>query len=242
MLSIFSWSVPRNSAPPISSKIQTPDSLNSAMLSALQNIVDHNQKAKETKLEALANPCPFCNKRLAKYVCPQCKRGYCGVDCFRSPAHEECSEEFYKAQVKGEMGGIRGDEEEKEQMMEMLRRQGFEAPEQGGGLKIMGDPEVHVEGIDGDEMHEEDEDDDGEAGDPLKEGAEEDGAEEDSDEEDEEARRRRKDLEIRMTGLNIEEADFEEIWERLDPREREEFVLLAQELEKEENQATKLQG
>jgi len=105
-------------------------------------------------------------------------------------------------------------------------------------LKIMGDPEVHVEGIDGDEGHDED---DGEAGDPLQEGTDEDEEEEESDEEEEEARRRRKDLEIRMTGLNIEEADFEEIWERLDPREREEFVLLAQELEKEENQGTKLQ-
>lgn len=211
------------------------------MLSALQNIVDHNQKAKETKLEALANPCPFCNKRLAKYVCPQCKRGYCSVDCFRSPAHEECSEGFYKAQVKGAIGGMRGDEEEREQMREMLRRQGFDAPEQGGGLKIMGDPDIHVEGIDGNEGHEEDDEDDGEAEDPLKEGTDEDGEEEESDEEDEETVRRRKDLEIRMTGLNIEEADFEEIWERLDPREREEFVHLAQELEKEEKLGTRLQ-
>jgi hypothetical protein len=40
---------------------------------------------------------------------------------------------------------------------------------------------------------------------------------------------------MRMAGLNIEEADFEEIWERLDSREREEFVLMARELENEEN-------
>ena len=53
--------------------------------------------------------------------------------------------------------------------------------------------------------------------------------------EDEETVQRRKDLAMRMEGLNIEEADFEEIWERLDAREREEFVRLAQELEKEDH-------
>jgi hypothetical protein len=39
---------------------------------------------------------------------------------------------------------------------------------------------------------------------------------------------------MRMTGVNIEDADFEDIWERLDSREREEFVLLAKQLEEQE--------
>ena len=205
------------------------------MLSALQNIVDHNQKAQETRLEALAKPCPFCNKRLAKYVCPQCKQGYCSVDCFRSKEHEDCSEGFYKEQVRSEVGGMKGSEEEKERMMDMLRKYDFKAPEDGGALEFVGDPEAGI-GEDFEPGEGDDED-----GDPLNRAVEEGTSEgEESEEEDEEAVRRRKDLEMRMTGLDIEEADFEEIWERLDPREREEFVRLAQELEKEEDEGTKL--
>jgi len=56
----------------------------------------------------------------------------------------------------------------------------------------------------------------------------------DEGEEDEENERRREDLQKRMAGLDIEDANFEEIWERLDSREREEFVKLAQELEERE--------
>jgi HIT zinc finger len=198
------------------------------MLSSLQNIVDHNQKSQETRLEALATPCRFCNQRLAKYVCPRCTQGYCSVDCYRSRNHEECSEGFYKQQVKEAVGGIKGTDEEREKMLETLKKYNFTAPEEGGALEFVGEASAM-----GGSFEDFDEVEDDLEGLELEEVDERD--DEDEDEEDEETLRRRKDLETRMAGLNIEEAGFDEIWERLDPREREEFVRLAQELEKEEN-------
>jgi hypothetical protein len=111
-------------------------------------------------------------------------------------------------------------------MEEVLRKYEFSAPDDGGPLKFLGDPDdIHVPEI---------EDGENAAADEKEIETEEDEAEdeaEESDEEDEEAVQRREDLAARMDGLNIEEADFEEIWERLNGREREEFVKLAQELD-----------
>ena len=103
-----------------------------------------------------------------------------------------------------------------------MRKYEFEVPEDGGALKFVGDPNAITKG------EEDDLDDvDVDVAD-VEEEDEEEG-------EDEETVQRRKDLAMRMEGLNIEEADFEEIWERLDAREREEFVRLAQEFEKEDH-------
>ena len=62
-----------------------------------------------------------------------------------------------------------------------------------------------------------------------------------NEDENEDTLRRRKDLEMRMAGVDIEDADFDEIWDRLDPREREEFVLLAQQLDQQERESRALQ-
>jgi hypothetical protein len=200
------------------------------MLSSLQNVVDHNRKIHESRLEAIAKPCHFCNKRLAKYVCPRCGQGYCNVECYRSQAHEQCSEGFYREQVKTDVEAARASEEEKKKMKEVLKKYEFHAPEDGGGLEFWGDPEVVIDG-----RFDEENDRAGEgSGDEANQSDED----ENEEEEDEETVRRRKDLEMRMADLNIEEADFEEIWERLDSREREEFVRLALELENEEKSAS----
>jgi hypothetical protein len=125
--------------------------------------------------------------------------------------------------------GMKVSGEERERMLETLRKYEFVAPEGGGALEFVGETPKVEEGLD---LEVEEEDDVGseedEEGDDEEEG-------EDEEEEDEESVRRRKDLEMRMAGLDIENADFEEIWERLDPREREEFVRLAQELDEEES-------
>lgn len=107
-------------------------------------------------------------------------------------------------------------------MLETLKKYNFMAPEEGGALEFVGEASTIGGSLDDFDEIEDD-----------LEGLELEG--DDEENEDEETMRRRKDLEMRMAGLNIEEADFDEIWERLDPREREEFVRLAQELEKEEN-------
>ena len=129
--------------------------------------------------------------------------------------------------------------EERERMLETLRKHEFVAPEGGGALEFVGETPKVEEGRDLEEEGERDEEEDvGVEGDDEEGDDEEE--EEDEEEEDEETVQRRKDLEMRMAGLDIENADFDEIWERLDPHEREEFVRLAQELDKEES-STQLQ-
>ena len=197
------------------------------MLSSLQNIVDHNQKTEETRLEARTKPCSFCNQRLGKYVCPRCNREYCSLACYQSRTHRACSEGFYRQQIKYKPEGMKTSEEERKKMEAILDKYDFRAPEGGGPLEFVGNPNTAAHeflDMDNTELAEEN-------------GGGDDEEETDKEsEEDEETVRRRKDLRMRMEGLNIEEADFEEMWERLDSREREEFVKLAQELEKEDKQ------
>ena len=127
--------------------------------------------------------------------------------------------------------------EERDRMLETLKQYDFVAPAGGGALEFVGET-PHIEDVEGEvddvgDVGEKDEDGEGE-----EEGENEEDEEDGEDgEEDEETEQRRKDLEVRMAGLDIENADFDDIWERLDTREREEFVRLAQELDKEESRA-----
>lgn len=43
--------------------------------------------------------CEICRKKLADYTCPRCKIAYCSLDCYKSPQHELCSENFYKTNL-----------------------------------------------------------------------------------------------------------------------------------------------
>jgi hypothetical protein len=130
--------------------------------------------------------------------------------------------------------GMKVSREERERMLETLRKYEFVAPEGGGALEFVGETPKVEEGLDLEEEGEGEREEEDVGVEEDKEGDDEEEGEEEEDE-DEESVRRRKDLEMRMTGLDIENADFDEIWERLDPREREEFVRLAQELVKEES-------
>ena len=148
------------------------------------------------------------------------------MDCYRSFAHRECSDGFYQQQAKEKTEQLKIRDEEKKKMEATLEKYGFRAPENGGPLEFSGEVLSTNDGIDDTEIGR------------FEEASTSDDDDEESEqglEEDEETVRRRKDLELRFAGLNIEEADFEEIWGRLDSREREEFVRLAQELEKEES-------
>ena len=129
-------------------------------------------------------------------------------------------------------------EDERRKTTELLDRYGFKAPEDGGTLRFVGeDPDdlfdwgedaeedIFIEGED-DAAGEEGEEDEEEEGDKEED-------EDEEEEEDEETMRRREDLQKRMEGLDIENAEFEDIWERLDSREREAFVKLANDFDKE---------
>jgi hypothetical protein len=124
---------------------------------------------------------------------------------------------------------------EKERIMETLKKYEFVAPSDGGSLQFVGDEDAaRVAALEQLEDFDERTEFPDVGDDNVEEVEEEGGEDDDDDDDDDETARRRKDLEARMAGLNIEEAEFEDMWERLNSREREEFVELARELEKSE--------
>ncbi|KAF7292820.1 hypothetical protein MIND_01180900 [Mycena indigotica] len=77
--------------------------------------------------------CALCKRQFSKYNCPTCNVPYCSLACFRSQAHSQCSETFYKKELED---GIRGQPsktaQERQQMLELLKRFEEESAEQEG--------------------------------------------------------------------------------------------------------------
>ncbi|KAJ3833693.1 hypothetical protein F5878DRAFT_518329, partial [Lentinula raphanica] len=73
---------------------------------------------------------PRCRRQIARYTCPQCNIPYCSSTCFKSPAHANCSEPFYKKQIESDArsGSTSNAKptltqtQERLKMMEILRR------------------------------------------------------------------------------------------------------------------------
>ncbi|XP_015429219.1 PREDICTED: zinc finger HIT domain-containing protein 2 [Dufourea novaeangliae] len=68
------------------------------------------------------NLCKLCNEKPRAYTCPRCGTGYCNVDCYKSEAHLECSESFYKQCILDELKSQEGDPVSKNKMLEILKR------------------------------------------------------------------------------------------------------------------------
>ncbi|XP_076624224.1 zinc finger HIT domain-containing protein 2 [Colletes latitarsis] len=68
------------------------------------------------------NLCKLCNTRPRTYTCPRCGIAYCNIDCYKSEAHLECSESFYRQCVQEELGSYENDPEDKKKMIEILKR------------------------------------------------------------------------------------------------------------------------
>ncbi|XP_014481477.1 PREDICTED: zinc finger HIT domain-containing protein 2 [Dinoponera quadriceps] len=66
--------------------------------------------------------CKLCNKRTHLYTCPRCGIGYCGVECYKSDAHSDCSESFYRQCVEDELKSQKNDPTVEQKMMEILKR------------------------------------------------------------------------------------------------------------------------
>ncbi|KAK0446904.1 hypothetical protein EV421DRAFT_2033950 [Armillaria borealis] len=67
--------------------------------------------------------CKICCRQVSKYTCPTCNLPYCSLTCFRSPAHANCSETFYKNEIQRDVGANPNlKAEERLKMMEMLKR------------------------------------------------------------------------------------------------------------------------
>ncbi|CAG9312587.1 unnamed protein product [Blepharisma stoltei] len=56
--------------------------------------------------------CLYCNRKNAKYICPQCKIPYCSLRCYQSH-NLECTENFYQEQV---LNGLKNKKPSKEEI------------------------------------------------------------------------------------------------------------------------------
>ncbi|KAF7366457.1 hypothetical protein MSAN_00902700 [Mycena sanguinolenta] len=83
--------------------------------------------------------CRLCRRQFSKYTCPTCNIPYCSLTCFRSPAHAQCSETFYKKEVESDIRAAPDKtREERRRMMEVLKRFEEESAAQDGD-------ELHIE-------------------------------------------------------------------------------------------------
>ncbi|XP_035681519.1 zinc finger HIT domain-containing protein 2-like [Branchiostoma floridae] len=76
--------------------------------------------------------CKLCLKQYSRYTCPRCNVAYCSLACYRSEKHVGCSEQFYKEHIIEELKQQRGSHEEKQKVLEMLKRLEDEQEEEEG--------------------------------------------------------------------------------------------------------------
>ncbi|KAI3362766.1 hypothetical protein L3Q82_001821 [Scortum barcoo] len=146
--------------------------------------------------------CMLCQRKPSCYTCPRCNLHYCGLDCYRSPDHSACSEEFYKESVlqelkemgktESEEAGVvsdEGEETESVQVVELLSRLAVlqESGEEIGGEEALlpGDVDEGAENPEGEP-----------------------------------------DLADRLSGLDVDKLSEEELWDLLSSKEKEEFMGL----------------
>ena len=87
-------------------------------------------KTRETPETADQQVCTLCYKKHGLYTCPRCNIRYCSSGCYKSEAHAQCSEAFYKSCFMEGLREIQNEPCEKEKMLEMLQR--FEDENQPG--------------------------------------------------------------------------------------------------------------
>lgn len=92
-----------------------------------------NDPAKEIAITAMAEneedllktserKCKFCKLEKSKYTCPKCGSGYCGLSCYKSTEHNDCSENFYKENVMAELKTMKSSDNVRRQTMDLLKR------------------------------------------------------------------------------------------------------------------------
>ncbi|KIJ34956.1 hypothetical protein M422DRAFT_262918 [Sphaerobolus stellatus SS14] len=101
------------------------------------NRVRLNVKTRDPIVDRLEKPpCGICKRQISNYTCPNCNVPYCSITCFKSEAHAECSESFYRKEIEDEIRTAPNtSSEERKKMMEMLRRFEEESQENEGILE-----------------------------------------------------------------------------------------------------------
>ncbi|KAK9428728.1 hypothetical protein V1505DRAFT_376145 [Lipomyces doorenjongii] len=194
------------------------------MSKALETINADIQSSIEASTSRLSpRICVFCKKEYGKYSCPRCRQLYCSLACYKSKVHQTCSNSFYfdntLATTRAALTEAESPElstSEKKRLLELVNEYEIEAQE-----RPLGDFEGLVKKASA-----------------LKSQSAEiacphDVAEDEQQSSDESKLERwRQDLEDRLTDLDLESAEFEEIWTRLTLREQTDFIRLAQEHER----------
>ncbi|KAG0699902.1 hypothetical protein DFH29DRAFT_934535 [Suillus ampliporus] len=66
--------------------------------------------------------CGICRRQFSRYTCPGCNVSYCSLTCFRSEAHSQCSETFYRKEIQTDIKTKSSKTHEREKMLELLKR------------------------------------------------------------------------------------------------------------------------
>ncbi|KAF8519356.1 hypothetical protein BU17DRAFT_47847, partial [Hysterangium stoloniferum] len=82
-----------------------------------------------------------CKRQISRYTCPACNAPYCSLTCFKSDAHAECSESFYRKEIETDIK-VAPDKssEERRNMMHLLKR--FEEEAASGPDNLDGEEET----------------------------------------------------------------------------------------------------
>ncbi|KAI5477970.1 zinc finger, HIT-type protein [Pseudohyphozyma bogoriensis] len=82
-----------------------------------------SSRRRGTPISSAEQPiCGVCKLQFSRYTCPHCNLHYCSIPCFRSEAHNGCSESFDRKSLLEDIEGGEKSAEEKKRMVEMLRR------------------------------------------------------------------------------------------------------------------------
>ncbi|XP_063237126.1 zinc finger HIT domain-containing protein 2 [Bacillus rossius redtenbacheri] len=75
--------------------------------------------------------CSICRSVPQKYVCPRCNAPYCSLPCYKSPAHSNCSEAFYRECVMEEMKSSPVNPKPAEEMLQRAYEMSQQEPDIG---------------------------------------------------------------------------------------------------------------
>lgn len=67
--------------------------------------------------------CGICRRQFSRYTCPRCNLLYCSLSCFRTEAHSQCTEPFYRDQLASDIHTEPSTSAaERKAMLELLKR------------------------------------------------------------------------------------------------------------------------
>ena len=89
--------------------------------------------------------CGLCGRNISRYTCPKCGISYCGIECYKSRIHSDCSEKFYQQNVMDEISSRNITREQQEAMLHLLTQE-IETLDDETECNI--DLETRLEGLD----------------------------------------------------------------------------------------------